>query len=269
MRKALSDAVRIAVVDTFLRSDPPIGSAKALRQQISNLPNQRALREMPFFQQCQKTLREKLAVPDAVSTNLLIQLLTNIDDRMFQNMAKSVSTQGTQTFLMDLSAADRAPIERLLHHEDTLHRATALISSMKEPDAMVTFDLGMTHGSTVPSVAGHASPGSSRRESALYAGMAIRREGAEFIVTLSPFATGKMGKRIQEALIELENAARAQGQFRSGMELHFKNGEKCAEFLADLMSGELEMSSFQHCSAIDLLARKNGSLESQRVNVGK
>ncbi|MBQ7178569.1 MAG: hypothetical protein IJS08_14235, partial [Victivallales bacterium] len=163
VRKALSDAVRIAVVDTFLRSDPPIGSAKALRQQISNLPNQRALREMPFFQQCQKTLREKLAVPDAVSTNLLIQLLTNIDDRMFQNMAKSVSTQGTQTFLMDLSAADRAPIERLLHHEDTLHRATALISSMKEPDAMVTFDLGMTHGSTVPSVAGHASPGSSRR----------------------------------------------------------------------------------------------------------
>ncbi len=270
VRKALSDAVRIAVVDTFLRSDPPIGTAAALRQQISKLPNQRALREMPFFQQCQKTLREKLAVPDAVSTNLLIQLLTNIDDRMFQDMAKSVSTQGAQTFLMDLSAADRAPIERLLHHEDTLHRAAALVSSMKEPDAMVTFDLGMTHGSTVPSVAGHVASGSSRRESALYAGMAIRREGAEFIVTLSPYATGKMGKHIQEALVRLENAAaRADGQFREGMELHFENGEKCTEFLADLMSGELEMSSFQHCSAIDLLARVHGELKAQRVDVGR
>ena len=270
VRKALADAVRIAVVDTFLRSDPPIGSAAALRQQISKLPDQRALREMPFFQQCQKTLREKLAVPDAVSTNLLIQLLTNIDDHMFQDMAKSVSTQGAQTFLMDLSAADRAPIERLLHREDTLRRATALVSSMKEPDAMVTFDLGMTHGSTVPSVAGHVSSSSFRRENALYAGMAIRREGAEFIVTLSPNATGKMGQRIHEALVQLENAAaRAEGQFRDGMELHFKNGEKCSEFLADLMSGELEMSSFKNCSAIDLLARKSGKLVSQRVDVAK
>ena len=269
VRKTLSDAVQIAVADTFLRSDPPLKSASELRKQIRALPDQRALREMPFFRQCQETLREKLAVPDSVSTNLLIQFFSNMDDRVFQNMARHVSTQGVQTFLMDLSAADRAPVERLLHREDTLRRTTALISSMTEPDAMVTIDLGMTRGSSLSAVAGHVTSGSMRRARALEAGMAVRREGPEFVVTLSPYATGKMGKSVQAALIQLENAAaRAEGQFRDGMELHFENGEKCAAFLADLLSGELQMSSFQSCSAVDLLGRqKDYSLASQRVDI--
>ena len=99
--------------------------------------------------------------------------------------------------------------------------------------------------------------------------MAVRREGPEFVVTLSPYATGKMGKSVQAALIQLENAAaRAEGQFHDGMELHFENGEKCAAFLADLLSGELQMSSFQSCSAVDLLGRqKDYSLASQRVDI--
>ena len=55
--------------------------------------------------------------------------------------------------------------------------------------------------------------------------------------------------------------------YRDGLELHFESGGKCADFLADLLSGELEMARFQRCSGIDLLARKGLSLESQRVNI--
>ena len=168
---------------------------------------------------------------------------------------------------MDLSAADRAPVERLLHREDTLRRTSALVSSMTEPDAMVTFSLGMTRGTVRSAVAGRVFSGERRREQALEAGMTIRREGAEFVLTLSPYAAGNMGKRVAEALVKLENAAARGGQYRDGLELHFENGGKCADFLADLLSGELEMSSFQHCSGIDLLARKGLSLESQRVNI--
>ena len=267
VQRALSDAIRIAVADAFLRSEPPLGSVAELRKQILAMPDQRALRESPFFRQCQKTLREKLAVPDSVSTNLLIQFFASLDDDVFRTMARGVGVQGAHTFLMDLSAADRTPVERLLHREDTLRRTSALVSGMTEPDAMVTFSLGMMRGTTIPSVAGSVFSAERRRERALEAGMAIRREGAEFVVTLSPYATGKMGTRVAEALVELENAAARGGQYRDGLELHFENGEKCADFLADLMSGELEMSSFQRCSAIDLLAKKGLSLESQRVNI--
>ncbi len=268
VRKTLADAVQIAVLDAFLRSDPPIGSAAALKEMIAHMTDQRALRESKFFVQCKQTLCGKLAVPDALATNLLLQFLPTIDDQMFQKMARSGGAQGAHSFVMDLSAADRAPIERLLHREDTLRRSTALVESMTEPDAMVTFDLGMTRGSTVPAVAGIVFSAASRRERALQAGMAVRREGAEFVLTLSPFAAGKMGKRVGEALVGLENAAaRAEGAFRDGLELHFENDGKCAQFLADLMSGELEMASFQNCSAIDLLAWKSGALASQRVNL--
>ena len=267
VRRALSDAVRIAVADAFLRSDPPLGSVAELRKQILAMPDQRALRESPFFRECQKTLREKLAVPDSVSTNLLIQFFASMDDHVFQDMARGAGVQGAQSFLMDLSAADRAPVERLLHREDTLRRTSALVSSMTEPDAMVTFSLGMTRGTVRSAVAGRVFSGERRREQALEAGMTIRREGSEFVLTLSPYAADNMGKRVADALVELENAAARGGQYRDGLELHFENGGKCADFLADLLSGELEMSSFQHCSGIDLLARKGLSLESQRVNI--
>ena len=267
VRKALSDAVQIAVADTFLRSDPPLGSVAELRKQILAMPDQRALRESPFFRQCQKTLREKLAVPDSVSTNLLIQFFASMDDHVFQDMVRGAGVQGAQSFLMDLSAADRAPVERLLHREDTLRRTSALVSSMTEPDAMVTFSLGMTRGTVRSAVAGRVFSGERRREQALEAGMTIRREGAEFVLTLSPYAAGNMGKRVAEALVKLENAAARGGQYRDGLELHFESGGKCADFLADLLSGELEMASFQRCSGIDLLARKGLSLESQRVNI--
>ena len=211
VRKALSDAVQIAVADTFLRSDPPLGSVAELRKQILAMPDQRALRESPFFRQCQKTLREKLAVPDSVSTNLLIQFFASMDDHVFQDMARGAGVQGAQSFLMDLSAADRAPVERLLHREDTLRRTSALVSSMTEPDAMVTFSLGMTRGTVRSAVAGRVFSGERRREQALEAGMTIRREGAEFVLTLSPYAAGNMGKRVAEALVKLENAAARAG----------------------------------------------------------
>ena len=267
VRKALTDAVRIAVADAFLRSDPPLGSITALKAKIPKGIDMRTLQELPFFQQCLDTMCTKLAVPKAVATNLLIQFLPNIDEGLFQNMAKSVSAQGAQTFLMDLAAADRAPVERLLHREDTLRRTNALISSMTEPEAMVTFDMGMTQGTSVPAVAGLVFSGKTRREQALQAGMAIRREGPEFVVTLSPNANENVGKLVKQAMIKLENAA-ALGQTRNGMELHFENSEKCAEFLADLLSGELVMDSFQNCSGIDLLGwGTKGELEAHRVNI--
>ncbi len=114
---------------------------------------------------------------------------------------------------------------------------------MTEPDAMVTFDIGITHGPAVSSVAGRVIPGRIRRESALNAGMAIHRDGTEFVVTLSPKAAGKMGKHVNDALMQLSKAAQL-GVDCEGMEMRFENGEKCAEFLADLLSGELEMTSF-------------------------
>ena len=266
VRKALMDAVRIAVADAFLRSDPPLGSVAALKARIPKDIDLRTLQEMPFLQQCLDTMCTKLSVPKAVAINLLIQFLPNIDDGLFQNMTKGVSSQGAQTFLMDLSAADRAPVERLLHREETLRRTNALISSMTEPEAMVTFDLGMTQGTTVQAVAGLVFSGKTRQEQALQADMAIRREGPEFVVTLSPNTDENMGKLVKKALVELENAA-ALGQMRDGLELHFENGEKCAQFLADLLSGELEMSSFQTCSGVDLLAREGSKLKSHRIDI--
>ena len=156
---------------------------------------------------------------------------------------------------------------RLLHREDTLRRTSALVSSMKEPDAMVTFNLGMAWGKAVPSVATCVFSETSRSAQALRSEMAVRREGSAFVVTLSPDAAGKMGQRIGEAVVRLENAAARGGQFRDGMEMRFENGGKCADFLADLLSGELEMTSFQKCSAIDLLAWKQGEVVSRRVNI--
>ncbi|MBR0458421.1 MAG: hypothetical protein IJJ26_04230 [Victivallales bacterium] len=271
VRKTLDDAVNIAVLDTFLHSDPPMRSAAELRTHLHSLLDNRSLTESPFFRQCQATLREKLAVPDYVSTNLLTQFFAKFNDDTFKELSRNVGSQGAQTFLMDLSAADRKPLERLQHREDTLRRTTALLSGMTEPDAMVTFNLGMTRGSTISAVAGRVSSPAARRESALQAGMAIRREGSEFVLTLSPNADGQMGKRVGQALIGLEQAAaRAEGQFRDGMELHFENSEKCANFLADLMSGELELSSVQtNCTAVELLARKDNSLVSQRIDIAK
>ena len=267
VRRALSDAVRIAVAYEFLRNDPPFGSAAELRRQILAMHDQRTLRESPFFVRCLGTLREKLAVPDAVGTNLLIQFFATMDDQVFRNMSRGAGPQGAETFLTDLSAADRAPVERLLHREDTLRRTQALVSRMVEPDAMVTFNFGMSRAESVQSVAGRVRAGARRRERALESGMSIRREGAEFVVTLSPRATKKMGARVAEALVRLENAAAPGGQYRDGLELRFGDGGGCAEFLADLLSGELEASSFRNCSAIDLLARKDGTLESNRVNI--
>ena len=267
LEKILSDAVRIAVADTFLHSDPPLRSAAELRRQIMEMPDWRTLKESKFFKQSQQTLREKLAVPDSVSTDLLTKFFSTMGEQVFQNMARDAGTHGAQTFLVDLSAADRAPVERLLHREDTLQRTKALVSSMIEPDAMVTFNLGMTRGTSLQAVAGRVFPGEQRREQALAAGMTIRRESEEFIVTLSPYAAKNMGKRVTEALVQLGEAAERGGEYRDGLELHFGNGEKCGDFLADLLSGELEMSSFKHCSAIDLLARKGLTLESQSVHI--